>query len=109
MMIGTGTKGRRSAEGGRGLKSRGGALSRDGATSGGSVLTGGSREAEGDQQGACVDGARATGRDAGAGMGRYGYARRRDARTINSGSGADTDGVQEVHNPLAGARGVCGE
>ena len=91
--IGTGAKGRRSVEGRRGPKSRGGVPGRDDATSGGSASTGGSWEAESNRRGTCADGARATGRDAGAGMGHYGYARRRDARTIDGGSGANTDGM----------------
>ena len=52
---------------------------------------------------------RAAGRDADAGVGDHHHARWQDARTIDSSSGADSEGVQEVHGPLAGARGVCGE
>ena len=58
---------------------------------------GGSQEAEGNRRGAGTDGARAVGGDAGAGVGCYGHARRQNAGTIDSGSGADTEGVLEVH------------
>ena len=52
---------------------------------------------------------RAAGGDADVDMGDHGHARWRDARTIDGSSRADTKGVQEVHTPLAGARGVHGE
>ena len=56
-----------------------------------------------------MDGAGATGRDAGAGAGHYGHARWENARTIDSSSGADTKGMREVHSPVGGAQGVHGE
>ena len=57
------------------------------------MLMGGSQEAEGDQRGAGADGVRAAGGDAGAGVGHYGHARQQNARTIDSSSGANTEGV----------------
>ena len=50
-----------------------------------------------------MDGVRAAGGDAGMGAGHYGHARWQNTRTIDSGSGADTEGVQEVHCPVGGA------
>ena len=96
----TGSKSRRSAEGGgggskggRSPTSRGAAQSGDGTTSGGSASTGGGQETEGNQQGMSVDGVGAAGRDAGTGTGHYGHTRRWSTGTINSGSGADAEGV----------------
>ena len=40
-----------------------------------------------------MDGARAAGGDAEAGTGHYGHARWQNARTINSGSSANTEGM----------------
>ena len=102
-MIVTGAKGGRSAESKGGLKARGGVQGGDAASDRNRASMGGSREAEGDQQGAGADGVRAAGKDAGAGAGHYGHARRWDAGTIDSGSGADADGMREVHSPPAGA------
>ena len=70
---------------------------------------GGSQEAEGDQQGVGADEARAAGGDADAGVGDHGHARWWDTRTIDGSSGADTEGMREVHGPLEGAQRVCGE
>ncbi|KIM53886.1 hypothetical protein SCLCIDRAFT_31507 [Scleroderma citrinum Foug A] len=63
------------------------------------------REAEGDRRGAEADGVRAAGRDAGVGAGHYGHARQWNAGTIVSDSGADAEGMREVHGPPAGAQG----
>ena len=105
----TGAKGRRSAESRGGPKAGGGVQGGDGVSDKNCVLTGGSREAEGDRRGMEADGARAAGRDAGAGVGRYGHARWWNAGTIVSSSSANAKGMQEVHGPPAGAQGVCGE
>ena len=43
------------------------------------------------------------------GMGDHHHTRQWDARTINSSSGADNEGVLEVHAPLEGAQRVRGE
>ena len=56
-----------------------------------------------------MDGVRAAGGDAGVGAGHYSHARWGNARTINSGSGADTEGMREVHSPVEGTQRVCGE
>ena len=50
-----------------------------------------------------MDGVGAAGGDAGVGAGHYGHARQWNAGTIDGGSGVNTDGMQEVHGPLAGA------
>ena len=105
----TGAKGRRSAESTGGPKAGGGVQGGDGVSDKNCVLTGGSREAEGDRRGMEADGARAAGRDAGAGVGCYGHARRWNAGTIISGSSANAEGMQEVHGPPEGDQGVCGE
>ena len=64
---------------------RGGALGRDSVTGRGSASMGGSQKAEGDQQGADMDGAGATGGDAGVGMGHHSHTRQWNTRAINGG------------------------
>ena len=92
-MIVTGAKGGRSAESRGGPKAGGGVQGGDGASDGNRALMGGSQEAEGNRRGAGADGARTAGRDAGTGAGRHGHARWWDAGTIDSGSGANAEGV----------------